>query len=77
MFEFEGELFLVLHLMIAGRLRWREPGREVAGRGALCALRLSRRTLLFTEASTKKRASLHLVRGAAALAALDRAASRR
>lgn len=67
----ESELFVVLHLMIAGRLRWREPGAKVPGRIGLAAFDFPTGTLLLTEAGTKRRASLHLVRGAAGLAALD------
>ncbi len=67
----EGELFLVLHLMISGRLRWREQGKPVPSRLGLAAFDFSTGTLLLTEASTRKRASLHLVRGEAELAALD------
>jgi formamidopyrimidine-DNA glycosylase len=62
-FELEGELFLVLHLMIAGRLRWKAPGAKPPGRIGLAAFDFRDGTLLLTEASTKKRASLHLVRG--------------
>ena len=71
--EFERDLFLVLHLMIAGRLRWREPG-EKPGIGAkllLAVFEFENGRLLFTEASSRKRASIALVRGRAALAALD------
>ena len=66
-------LFLVLHLMIAGRLRWREPGQKpgVGPRLVLASFEFANGTLLFTEAGTKKRASLQLVRGEAALAAHD------
>ena len=70
---FEPDLFLVLHLMIAGRLRWREPGQK-PGMGPklmLAVLEFENGSLFFTEASSKKRASLQLVRGEAALAALD------
>jgi formamidopyrimidine-DNA glycosylase len=72
----EGELFLVIHLMIAGRLRWRERGAPLSGKGApgkivLCAFDFSTGTLHFTEAGTKKRASLHVVRGERALAEHD------
>jgi formamidopyrimidine-DNA glycosylase len=72
----DDELFLVLHLMISGRLRWRprRPGAPppgLSGRGTQGALDFADGTLLVTEASPKKRASLHLVRGEAALAALD------
>jgi formamidopyrimidine-DNA glycosylase len=70
---FPGELFLVLHLMIAGRLRWRAPGQKV-GMGPkliLASFEFPNGTLFFTEASSKKRASIQLVRGEAALHALD------
>jgi formamidopyrimidine-DNA glycosylase len=69
----EGELFLAIHLMIAGRLHWRGEG-EKPGRGgaALAALQFPRGVLTLTEAGSKRRAALHLVSGAAALAALDR-----
>jgi formamidopyrimidine-DNA glycosylase len=66
-------LFLVIHLMIAGRLRWREPGKK-SGMGPklmLASFVFEHGTLFFTEASSKKRASLQLVRGEAALRALD------
>ncbi|MGH7547881.1 MAG: Fpg/Nei family DNA glycosylase [Gemmatimonadales bacterium] len=69
--QLEGGWFLVLHLMIAGRLHWRPAGAPLRGRGGLAALDFTSGTLLFTEATTKHRASLHLVRGAAALAAHD------
>jgi formamidopyrimidine-DNA glycosylase len=65
------DLFLVVHLMIAGRLRWREPGAPIPARLGLAALDFPRGTLLFTEAGSRKQASLHLVRGADAVAALD------
>ena len=60
--------------MIAGRLRWREPGQQpgVSGKLLLASFVMSNGTLLFTEASSKKRASLQAVRGTTALAALDR-----
>jgi formamidopyrimidine-DNA glycosylase len=67
----DGDLFLVLHLMIAGRLRWRERGAKVPGKLGLAAFDFGRGTLVLTEAATKKRASLHLVRGEAALATFD------
>jgi formamidopyrimidine-DNA glycosylase len=67
----EDELFLVLHLMIAGRLRWRGPGAGARGRNVLAAFDFEHGTLLFTEASRKKRASLHLLRGEEALASFD------
>jgi len=69
--ELEDELYLVLHLMIAGRLRWLAPGAKLPGRITLAAFDFSVGRLAFTEAGTKKRASLHLLRGADALAALD------
>jgi formamidopyrimidine-DNA glycosylase len=69
--ELEGDLFVVLHLMIAGRLRWRERGVAVPRKVGLAAFDFPRGSLLFTEASKKKRASLVVVRGGEALAALD------
>ena len=66
--ELEGELYLVLHLMIAGRLRWDEkPPKRIA----LALLEFESGTLAVTEAGTKRRASLHLVQGKAALDAMD------
>src|SRR5512139_2593205 len=65
----EGDLFLVLHLMVAGRLRWVEKMAKLPGRITLAALEFSNGVLVFTEAGTKRRASLHLVEGEAALAA--------
>ncbi len=67
----EEDLFLVLHLMIAGRLRWRKAGAKVPGRRGLAAFDFPHGTVLVTEASSKKRASLHLVAGAAALGEHD------
>ncbi len=67
----ESELFLVLHLMIAGRLRWIGKGAKLPGRISLAAFEFTHGTLIFTEAGTKRRASLHLVEGEAALAAMD------
>ena len=66
-----GDLFLVIHLMIAGRLRWKARGTKIPGKLGLAAFDFTRGTLLLTEASTRKRASLHFVRGEAALAAFD------
>jgi formamidopyrimidine-DNA glycosylase len=66
----EDDLYLVLHLMIAGRLRWRARGAKPPGRLGLAAFDFSSGTLLLTEAGSKKRAALHLVRGADGLAAL-------
>jgi formamidopyrimidine-DNA glycosylase len=68
----EDEYFVVIHLMIAGRLRWRPPAAPIPGRLGLAAFDFPTGTLLLTEASRKQRASLHLVRGAAALAEHDR-----
>jgi formamidopyrimidine-DNA glycosylase len=67
----EGDLHLVLHLMIAGRLKWRPPGAKVPGRVGLAAFDFPLATLLLTEASPKKRASLRLVAGEGGLLALD------
>ncbi len=67
----EEDLFLVFHLMIAGRLRWRPPGAKPPGKRGLASLDFETGTLLVTEASTRKRAKLHLVRGEAALAEHD------
>ena len=69
--ELAGELFLVVHLMIAGRLRWLETGRAAPARITLALFEFASGTLALTEAGTKRRASLHVIRGAAALAALD------
>jgi formamidopyrimidine-DNA glycosylase len=72
-FVFDSGLFLVLHLMIAGRLRWREPGQKLGmgPRLILASFEFPNGTLFFTEASSKKRASLQLVRGESSLRALD------
>jgi len=67
----EGELFLVLHLMVAGRLHWRAPGARIPPRGGLAAFDFTTGTLLLTEAGRTRRAALHLVAGEAALAAHD------
>ncbi len=68
---FEGELWLVIHLMIAGRLHWAAPNRKPPGRKPLVELRFTTGVLTLTEAGSKRRASLHVVRGAAGLAAHD------
>jgi len=67
------DLFLVIHLMIAGRLRWREPGQKpgIGSRMLLASFAFANGTLLFTEASSKKRASMEVVAGRAGLAAHD------
>jgi formamidopyrimidine-DNA glycosylase len=70
-FELEGNLFLVLHLMIAGRLRWLAKDKKPPGRISLAVLDFEDGALLLTEAGTKRRASIHLVEGEAALAAMD------
>jgi formamidopyrimidine-DNA glycosylase len=62
-----GERFVVIHLMIAGRLHWKTAGARVPGKIGLAALDFSTGTVLMTEAGTKKRAAIHLVRGDAAL----------
>jgi len=67
----EGGLYLVLHLMIAGRLRWLEKDAKLPGRISIAAFDFPNGTLVFTEAGTKRRASLHLVQGEAALSAMD------
>jgi formamidopyrimidine-DNA glycosylase len=73
LFALAGDYFLVLHLMVAGRLRWQPaPGAKIPGKVGLAAFDFSSGTLLLTEASSKKRASLHAVRGRAALAEFDR-----
>jgi len=69
--ELEGELFLVFHLMIAGRFRWKERGAKVPGKVGLLAIDFPSGTLILTEAGTKRQASLHLVQGSAALAQHD------
>ena len=65
-------LFAVIHLMIAGRLRWRKPTAPIPKRNGVAAFDFEAGTVLFTEASKKRRASLHVVRGAEALAEFDR-----
>ncbi|MEX2223932.1 MAG: DNA-formamidopyrimidine glycosylase family protein, partial [Candidatus Rokuibacteriota bacterium] len=67
----EGELFVLLHLMIAGRLHWKEAGAKLPGKIGLAALDFSTGTLTLTEAGSKRRAAIHLIRGEAALAAHD------
>jgi formamidopyrimidine-DNA glycosylase len=68
----EGDLFLVLHLMIAGRLHWKELGAPIAAKQNLAAFDFSTGSLLLTEQSTKRRASLYVVAGQAALSTHDR-----
>ena len=70
-FDLEGDLFLVLHLMIAGRLRWFAERARPPGRISLALFEFDSGTLLLTEAGSKRRASLHLVAGEDALVAMD------
>jgi formamidopyrimidine-DNA glycosylase len=70
-FVLEADLSLVLHLMIAGRLHWKERGAKIPGKVGLAAFTFPTGTLTLTEAGTKKRASLHLVKGRAALNVLN------
>jgi formamidopyrimidine-DNA glycosylase len=67
----DGDIWLVLHLMIAGRLHWRPPHVKLAGRQNLAAFDFAHGTLTLTEAGSKRRASLHVVRGEEGLRALD------
>ena len=71
---FDGELFLVIHLMIAGRFRWFDAGarKKVPGRIALADLEFPTGSLVLTEAGTKRRASIHVVQGRASLTQFDR-----
>ena len=68
---FDGDLWLVLHLMIAGRLHWRADGAKLGGRANLAALEFPNGTLVLTEAGTKRRAALQLLHGRAAVDAVD------
>jgi formamidopyrimidine-DNA glycosylase len=67
----EGDLWLVLHLMIAGRLHWKSPGAKLAGRNALAAFDFSSGSLVLTEAGSKRRASLHVLQGEEGLRSVD------
>jgi formamidopyrimidine-DNA glycosylase len=67
----EGDLWLVLHLMIAGRLHWRQRGAKLAGRQTLAAFDFPNGSLVLTEAGAKRRASLHLLRGEEGLKSID------
>ena len=69
--EMEGQLFLVFHLMIAGRFKWRPAGTSAPAKVGLASFDFPSGTLVLTEASPKKRASLHVVNGEAGLAAHD------
>ncbi len=68
----DDDVFVVIHLMIAGRLRWKPPGAAIAAKVGLGAFDFDNGTLLLTEAGARRRASLHLVRGDDALSELDR-----
>ncbi len=70
--SFEDDLHVVIHLMVAGRLRWKKPKAPLPGKLGQAAFDFAHGTIMFTEASKKKRASLHVVRGRAALADFDR-----
>jgi len=70
--EMDNKLYIVIHLMIAGRLHWRPKAAKFAGRNALAAFEFQTGTLLLTESSSKKRASLHLARGEEGLREFDR-----
>jgi formamidopyrimidine-DNA glycosylase len=70
-FELEGDIFLVFHLMIAGRFKWKPPAAKIPGKIGLLAIDFEHGTLLLTEAGTQRRASLHVVAGRAALSAHD------
>jgi formamidopyrimidine-DNA glycosylase len=70
--EFDGGLFLVIHLMIAGRLRWRPPGGNVARPAPLARFEFESGVVVLTEAGKQRRASLHLVDGEENLAQFDR-----
>jgi formamidopyrimidine-DNA glycosylase len=67
----DGDLWLVLHLMIAGRLHWRTPGAKLSGRQSLAAFDFPNGSLVLTEAGTKRRASLHVVAGEEGLRSVD------
>jgi formamidopyrimidine-DNA glycosylase len=66
-FAFENDLFMIVHLMIAGRFRWRERGATIPAKVGLVAFDFANGTLLVTEAGSKRQASIHIVRGAAAV----------
>ena len=68
----EGDLFVVMHLMIAGRLRWRPPGKRLPGKLALAAFMFATGTLFLSEAGSTRRASIYVVDGEDALAQFDR-----
>jgi formamidopyrimidine-DNA glycosylase len=67
----DDDLWIVIHLMIAGRLRWRERGAAIPGKVGLAAFDFPTGTVIFTEAGTRRQASIHIVRGAAAVEAMN------
>jgi len=67
----EGDLWIVIHLMIAGRLHWRDRNAKLGGKLSLAAFDFSNGTLVFTEAGTKRRASVHIIAGEAGLAQMN------
>ncbi len=71
LFGLENDLWLALHLMIAGRLHWRDPNAKLAGRQTLAAFDFPNGSLVLTEAGTKRRASLYVLQGEESLQALD------
>lgn len=71
-FAFDEDLFLVIHLMVSGRFRWEAKGKAIPGKLGLAAFDFEKGTLILTEASTKKRASIHVVKGEASLVQFDR-----
>jgi formamidopyrimidine-DNA glycosylase len=71
-FDLEGDLHLVIHLMIAGRLRWGPPGKKAPGKLGLAFIDFPSGVLILTEAGSKRRASMHLVRGESAVEAMNR-----
>jgi formamidopyrimidine-DNA glycosylase len=70
--ELEGDLFLVIHLMIAGRLKWLDAGAKIPGKVGLAAFDFDSGTAVLTEVASKKRASIHLLRGSEAVREMDR-----
>src|SRR6187402_1198174 len=70
-FELDGTLFIVVHLMIAGRLRWRDRGAAIPGKIGLLAFDFPTGSAILTEAGSKRQASLHVIAGAGNLASLD------
>src|ERR671910_938648 len=71
-FELDDDLFLVVHLMIAGRFRWKPPGTKPPGKVGLAAFEFPSGALILTEAGTKRRASIFLVKGEESLRQFDR-----